>query len=46
MLDGDGAYMHYPYGGGLSNQPAFDMHVYDEIRHIWVERKNAEIKSG
>ena len=46
LLDGDGAYAHYMYDGGLAGQPAFDMQVYDIIRHKWNELRNEEIKNG
>lgn len=44
LLDGDGAFAHFMYAGGLADQPAFDMHIYDIIRRIWVTKKNAEMK--
>ena len=45
MLDGDGAYANYMEPGALGDQLAFDMSVFDTIRHKWVGLKNAEIKA-
>jgi len=32
--------------GNLAEQPAFDMEVFDIIRHKWNELRNEEIKNG
>lgn len=46
LMDGDGAYAHWPYPGAYMEQPAFDMGIYDAIRSRWVELRNAELKRG
>jgi|GEM_PF-4918105 len=44
LLDGDGAYAHFPRGGSLMDQPYMDMSVFDVIRHRWNELRNAELE--
>lgn len=44
MLDGDGVMVMYPVSGGLYDQPARDMEVYDVIRSRWNELKHADFE--
>ena len=44
LVDGDGAYVHYPEPGALSEQPAFDMEVFDLIKGRWNELRNEDIE--
>lgn len=46
MLDGDGAFAHLYYAGAMGDQPAYDMDVFDAIRHRWVELVNERIKDS
>ena len=36
LLDGDGAFRHFPGPGSIRDQPAYDMDVLRIIRHRWV----------
>ncbi|MFA6667417.1 MAG: hypothetical protein WCS51_03560 [Bacilli bacterium] len=40
MIDSKGTYTHYPVAGGLYDQPALDMTIYDIIRYKWIELQN------
>jgi len=46
MIDGDGAWAHYPCAGGLFDQPARDMAIYGIAKNRWVERRNQDMKAG
>ena len=46
MLDGDGAWVHFPYAGGLFEQPSRDMQIYSIAKNRWVERINEKLKAG
>jgi len=46
LLDGDGAWAHFPYSGGLFDQPARDMQIYSIAKNRWVERINEKLKAG
>jgi len=46
MLDGDGAFGHLYYPGSISEQPAYDMDVFDTVRHRWVELMNERLKDN
>lgn len=40
IMDGDSCYAHYKYPGNLSDQPAYDMQVFDIIRTQWITERN------
>lgn len=42
-MDSNGTYARMKYPGGLSDQPALDMDIYDVIRGKWNELKNKEL---
>jgi len=46
MLDGDGAWVHFPYSGALFEQPARDMQIFSIAKNRWVERINEKLKAG
>jgi hypothetical protein len=43
MLDGEGTFRHYPIAGGLMDQPARDMLIYNIAREKWVSLMNKRI---
>jgi len=45
LMDSDGAYAHYKYGGELGDQPALDMMVFDAIRSVWCECRNKDMEA-
>lgn len=46
MADSFGAYRAYPITGGLYEQPAIDMEIFDIIKARWCELRNAEMKKS
>jgi hypothetical protein len=44
MLDGDGVMVMYPVSGGLYDQPARDMEIYDVVRSRWNELRHADFE--
>jgi hypothetical protein len=44
LLDGDGTFRHWKFPGSYSEQPAFDIHVYQIIKAKYVELVNEKIE--
>lgn len=45
MMDGDGTFRHFFYGGSLNDQPFVDMDIYKTIQRKWNELRNDELTS-
>lgn len=45
MIDSEGAYARLKFSGGLSDQPWFDMQIFDIIKSKWCELRNAEMEA-
>jgi len=45
IVDGDGTYARFKYAGGMADQPAVDLAIYDVIRTKWNALRNQEMRS-
>lgn len=46
LMDGDGAWIAFPWGMVLMDQPEFDMTVLTIIRGRWSELRKRDMKRG
>jgi len=46
LMDGDGAWISFPWGPVLMEQPEFDMQVLGIIRGRWNELQKRDMKRG
>ena len=46
LLDGDGAFRHFPGPGSRREQAAFDMDVLRVVRQEWVRLQNEKIEES
>lgn len=46
LMDGEGAWIGYPWPGAIMEQPDIDMTILSIIRSRWNELRSEEMKRG
>jgi len=46
MISAEGCYLHYPRAGGLYDQPAIDMEIYNMMRSVYLDEIRRKTSRG